>query len=210
MRKLIGLSVLLLAVTTASANTLISKPPDLGSYWYPVGNADGGTYVYADSFVAPAGDTVVSHLGTWLDAIEYNGGPQHSIVAFQVWADNAGPDFSQVVASTDDMSTETTGLNLYTLPVTSGPGVLTPGSTYWFVVTGVGRGAGNYDQYQVGGHTQNSVYNDNGTFWYSNDPTGQVFDGQGLTPEMAFEVTLVPEPASLVGLLALGLLARRR
>ena len=42
----------------------------------------------------------------------------------------------------------------------------------------------------MGGHTQNSVYPDNGTFWYSNDPPGIVFDGQNQTPEMAFEVTL--------------------
>jgi hypothetical protein len=34
------------------------------------------------------------------------------------------------------------------------------------------------------------VYPDNGTFWYSNDSNGQVFDGSNLTPEMAFRVVL--------------------
>ncbi|MBW7906796.1 MAG: PEP-CTERM sorting domain-containing protein [Phycisphaerae bacterium] len=198
-----------LLVAAASAATTISKPPDLGNYWHPVGNANGGTYVYADSFIAPAGDTTVARLGTWLDAINYNGGPQHSIVKFQVWGDAGGPDYSNVIASTDPFSTELTGLNLHVLDVTSGAAVLNPGTKYWFAITGVGMGQGNYDQYQVGGHTQNSVYPDNGTFWYSNDPAGQVFDGQNLTPEMAFQVYLVPEPSTLLGLLALAFIRRR-
>ena len=62
------------------------------------------------------------------------------------------------------------------------------GQRYWFVATCVGE-AGTGD-FTVGGHTQNSVYPDNGTFWYSNDPPGITFDGQNNTPEMAFEVTL--------------------
>jgi hypothetical protein len=58
------------------------------------------------------------------------------------------------------------------------------------------------------------VYNDNGTFWFSNDPTGVFFDGQNATPEMAFHVGLkvIPEPAAfgLVGLVGLAMLLRRR
>jgi hypothetical protein len=58
-------------------------------------------------------------------------------------------------------------------------------------------------EFSVGGHTQNSGgIVDNGTFWFSNDPAGAIFDGQNLTPEIAFTVTLrpttdVPEPATL-------------
>jgi len=69
-----------------------------------------------------------------------------------------------------------------------------------------------------GGHTQNSIYPDYGTFWYSNDPSGLSFDGRGLTPEMAIYVAggagQVPEPATLsllgAGLGALALLRRRK
>jgi hypothetical protein len=55
-------------------------------------------------------------------------------------------------------------------------------------------------QYQVGGHTQNSQHQDNCTFWYSNDPNGVFFDGQNLTPEMAFTLTIddVPVPVELM------------
>ena len=80
---------------------------------------------------------------------------------------------------------------------------------YWFAATVVGESGPGF--YQVGGHTQNSQYNDNGTFWYSNDPSGQSFDGQNLTPEMAFHVgTAVPAPASLALAGLGGLVATRR
>jgi hypothetical protein len=83
-------------------------------------------------------------------------------------------------------------------------------ATYWFAASTVGLGGTG--EFNVGGHTQNSGgIVDNGTFWYSNDSTGIDFDGQALTPEMAFTVNIssasveVPEPEALV-LLALGLL----
>jgi hypothetical protein len=75
---------------------------------------------------------------------------------------------------------------------------LIPGNLYWFAATVVGEsGTGAY---QVGGHTQNSQYPDNCTFWYSNDPAGVAFDGQNLVPEMAFSVGLddVPVPVELM------------
>ena len=79
-----------------------------------------------------------------------------------------------------------------------GAQALTPGTLYWFAATTVGLpGSGSY---AVGGHTQNSQQNDNCTFWYSNDPNGVNFDGQNLTPEMAFSLTVddVPVPVELM------------
>ena len=212
MRKWLSLVCVVAFAVAASADTTIDKPPDVGPWWHPVGNNAGGSFVYADSFIAPDGDTTVDQLGTWLDAIDYYGGPQHSEVALQVWGGGAaGPDWTQVIASTDPFSTETAGLNLYVQPVTTLNDQLTPGERYWFVLNGAGYGDPSYDDYKVGGHTQNSVYQDNGTFWFSNDPNGQNVDGQNYTPEMAFQVYLVPEPAS-ISLLGLGLLCllRRR
>jgi len=193
-----------LFVASAYADTTIEKPPDLGLYWYPLGN--GGTYIYADSFVAPFGDTNVAILGTWLAPLRsapegsigntlgtgFITGGGNSIVRYQVWGTggNGGPDYTQVLASTDSFAADQAGLTLYNKPVTSGGGPLVPGTKYWFVATAVGLGDPFNIAYQTGGHTQNSVYPDNGTFWYSNDVNGQFFDGQGLTPEMAFRVVL--------------------
>ena len=206
MKKLLLCALATLFVASVSyAETTIEKPPDIGLFWFPVGN--GGTYVYANSFVAPFGDTNVAILGTWLSPLRsapegavgntlgtgfIAGGGSNSIVRFQVWGTggNGGPDYTQVFASTDPFSANLSGLNLYNQPVTSGGGPLTPGTTYWFVITAVGLGDPSLPPYQTGGHTQNSVYPDNGTFWYSNDPNGFNFDGQALVPEMAFRVVL--------------------
>src|SRR4029078_1848029 len=82
---------------------------------------------------------------------------------------------------------------------------LTPGTLYWFAATVVGEsGTG---QYQMGVYTQNSQQNDHCTFWYSNDPGGIVFDGQNLTPEIAFTLTLddVPVPVELMSFTIDGL-----
>jgi hypothetical protein len=190
-------------VGAAYAETTIEKPPDIGLYWWPVGN--GGTYVYGDSFIAPFGDTVPTTLGTWLSplrsgsagaawntvGLETMGGGGNSVVRFEIWGTggNGGPDYTQVKAATNPLTANLAGLNLYNSPVTSGS-ALTPGVKYWFIITAVGLGPPTNTPYQTGGHTQNSVYPDNGTFWYSNDSNGQVFDGSNLTPEMAFRVVL--------------------
>lgn len=167
----------------ATADTLISKPPDYGPWWNPIGNS--GTYVYANCFIAPAGpDNTVSTVGTWLEPL----GSPNSIVRFEVWGDlGGGPDCHNVIAASDQFSTGTPGLNLHTLPVTSGGGPLTAGGTYWFVVTAAGMGDPTLAPYRVGGHTQGP---DGCTFWYSNYADGCTFDGRSLTPEMAFEVLL--------------------
>ena len=183
---LAGFACMLIA-GAAFGVTIISKPPDLGPYWNPVGNEP--TYVYADCFIAPGGsDLTVTQLGTWLEPIYET---PHATVRFEIWGTIAnGPDCNNVIAATATFSTETPNLNLYTLPVVSGGGPLVTGVKYFFVITGVGLGSPNYGEYRVGAHTQNSVYQDNCTFWYSNDPSGCPFDGTNLTPEMAFEVTL--------------------
>jgi hypothetical protein len=172
------------AASLATAELLISKPPDLGPSWQPIGNS--GTYVYANCFVAPAGpDNMVTTLGTWLEPL--NPGP-HSTVRLEIWgtAGGGGPDCANVIAATGPFSTEAAGLNLHTRNVVSGGGPLTAGVTYWFAVTAAGFPAGPAP-YRVGGHTPGP---DGCRFWFSNDPTGCAFDGTNLSPEMAFQVLL--------------------
>ncbi len=198
MRKALIVSAIV-AAGAAVASADITKNPDLGNYWFPVGA--NGTYVYADSFVADGNS--VYNLGTWLDSLGTGG----SDVRFEVWGDTgAGPDPFNVIASTGTLSIgDTSGLQYFQA---NASGSMTSGNMYWFIITGVGEtGPGSY---QTGGHTQNSQYNDNGTFWYSNDPAGISFDGQRLTPEMAFHVGTIPAPASLALLGLGGLSAARR
>ena len=181
----------LFAATIASADTLISKFPNIDG-WFPIGN--GGTFVYADCFVAPAGaDNTVSALGSWLKPE----GKPISTVRFEIWGDDSGPSCGAVLATTASFSTTQEGLNLHTHPVTSGGGPLTAGQRYWFVITAVNLGDPKNAPYSVGGHTQNSVYVDNCTFWYSNFPEGCEFDGQQQLPEMAFNVELTPGTSSV-------------
>lgn len=177
--------VLLLAGTSAFAQLIISKPADLGPYWQSL--SPTGTYVYADSFVNSGPDAAPSVLGTWLLELVAPAPP----IRFEVWAEapGGGPDASAVLATTGTLTPPATGtLTFFPAPVIGTPSTLTSGTRYWFVATCVGEvGTGRY---QTGGHTQNSVISDNGTFWYSNDAAGVNFDGRNLTPEMAFEVTL--------------------
>jgi hypothetical protein len=197
----------------AQGLTTIEKPPDVGPFWNPL-SPNGGTYVYADCFIAPAGvDIHVQSLGTWLldqaPGGEPGGGltregfvPQGGApptVRFEIWGDTPpGPDAGDVLATTGSIQPAPAGLDFVEAPVLPGATALTPGTRYWFAATVVGE-AGD-GSYQTGGHTQNSVYVDNCTFWYSNDPAGIFFDGQNLTPEMAFSVTLddVPVPVELM------------
>ncbi len=190
--KSVVTTLTLAMLTGAAAAGDIVKPPDLGPFWNPL-DSDTGTYIYADSFVADENGTV-DELGMWLH-LSNGGAGTGSQIAFEVYASiggNAanGPDSTNVLASTGliDIGGGTPDLTLYTAaPAFSN--ALTAGETYWFGANVIDGGA-NVDPYRVGGHTQNSVYNDNGTFWYSNDPTGVNFDGRGLTPEMAFSVSI--------------------
>lgn len=204
---------LVLVALAASASSLsaatVLKSPNLGSFWQPL-SQPGGTYVYANSFVAPTTGTVTD-LGMWLNT--FNEDPATD-VRFQVWGSvggNAanGPDYNNVLATTPALNSFSGPLAFYGT-TTSSSSTLTAGQTYWFAATVVGS-AGSAT-YQVGGHTQNSVYNDNGTFWYSNDPLGHSFDGVALTPEMAFRVDMngagpVPDNGQNALMLAFPVLA---
>ena len=176
----------LLSPSTFAA--FVEKAPDVGDYWYPLSNT--GTYVYANSFVAPE-DGTASDLGLWL-----NGGSPD--VVFQIYGsigDNPanGPDTTAVLATTAVQSgLSFSSLTYYESSVLGGSTPLTASNTYWFGASTVGLG-GDSGYFNVGGHTQNSGgIVDNGTFWYSNDPAGINFDGQNNTPEMAFKVTYTP------------------
>jgi hypothetical protein len=206
-------TVLALAVAPVAADTLVEKAPDLGAFWQPL-NPNTGSYAYADCFVAPAApDTVPDTLGTWLLDLTILGNPGTGTnsttgasaptgvpptIRFEIWGDAAGPNAGDILATTGSLSPAPVLLDFISAPVLPGATSLTPGNLYWFVATVVGEtGTGSY---QTGGHTQNSTYPDNCTFWFSNDPAGINFDGQGLTPEMAFSVNLTgPIPVELTG-----------
>ena len=146
---------------------------------------------------------IVTDLGMWLtDEVLGNPGNGGADIRFEVYGSIGGnpangPDTTNVFATTGSLTGLGIGpLAFYTSGTLGGGTPVVAGNTYWFggnVVGEVGPGS-----FQTGGHTQNSVYADNGTFWYSNDAAGLAFDGQALTPEMAFSVTVVPEPSTLV------------
>lgn len=209
-KKLLTAFAAIALVATSASASVITKNPDLGNYWSPLSNQ--GTYIYANSFVAPTSGNVTG-LGTWLNS----GGSQGSDLVFQIFGSSGGaysngPDSNSIYATSSVLP----GMTLNSLTFVDGGPItsllaLLAGETYWFAASTVNLGGGSAG-YNVGGHTQNSEgVTDDGTFWYSNDSTGINFDGRNLTPEMAFSVTIgdnqqVPEPGALA-LLSLALLA---
>ena len=190
LKTFIGVGVVAFAAASVTAD--IVKPPDVGPWWNPI-DGISGTYVYASDFVMEGTDLNVDALGMWLELL---GGTSQSI-RFEIWGDNGGPDPFNVLSTTGSVTPNVVpSLDYFEYPASSA--TLVVGDRYWFAATVVGEGGGA--TFRTGGHTQNSVYNDNGTFWYSNDEGACNFDGQNLTPEMAFEILLTPGETATEGM----------
>jgi hypothetical protein len=214
MRRIMAILVVMVVGATGVglAGVIVDKVPDLGPYWHPLG-VPPATSVYADSFVFSGGpDNLLATIGIYMQLWD---SPPGSTFRFELLGDSSNaPDPSNVLGVTPYLSVSNTALELVTADLLV-PVALAAGTRYWITGSTVGQTGGG--GYQVGGHTQNSIYPDNGTFWYSNDPNGIVFGGQRLTPEMAIygatAGTAVPEPAAyltlLAGLAGLAVLRRR-
>jgi hypothetical protein len=179
---------------TVQAQTL-TLLPDQGAYWFPLG--PNSSYVYANSFEASGGGTVTS-LGTWLNTLVSDPG---TALRFEILGSISGnpadgPDISDVLAETGLISGISGPLSLYSSLALGGSTPLIAGDEYWFAASAVG--SSGVGQYQAGGHTQGTAGpDDNGSFWFSNDPSGNSFVGQNFQPEMAFTVSITPSTANI-------------
>lgn len=193
--KMVALKMLalLLVMAPVVANANLIKQPDLGAYWAPL-NPNSGSYIYADSFVADTSGGV-SSLGFWAT------GGGNAQVVLEVYGPGASPDSANVLAKTGVIDLSLTNSLQFFDAATLFSSNLSSGTQYWFAANVIGLTADT--PITVGGHTQNSGgIVDNGTFWFSSDPTGVNFDGANYTPEMAFDVGFgavnqVPEPGTL-------------
>jgi len=199
-----------LAATFSQAYVVIDKTPDLGAFWLPLSAPTAGTEVYTNSFIFTGG---TGDSATVAGAYMRSLGGTPTTFQFLLLADNSNSPSNSILASSAYTSTSSTDLVLVTGALSTNS--LVNGSRYWVALSTWG-GDGAAGSYQVGGHTQNSIYNDNGTFWYSNADSGfgGAYDGQNLTPEMAIyvEAAPVPEPATMaaLGMGALALIRRKR
>ena len=193
------------AASTSSFAWVMDKVADQGNFWFPLGI--GGTPIYTNSFVfGGGGPEILTTAGVRLDSF----GQVGQDLLYFLMADSGGnsPSSTVLSVSVGTVQSSVNGLTLVTAAMT--PTVMTPGIRYWLAAQGQGN---NTNIYQTGGHTQNSIYVDNGTFWYSNANDFNNYDGQALTPEMSIyiESAPVPEPGTILALCAgVGALAARR
>lgn len=210
----VGLLACMSLALDVSAAVIVDKIPDVGDFWQPLDGNPNGTYVYADSFVfTGTTGTLLETVGIYL---RNQFGGAGTPFRFEVYADNGNaPDPTSVLGVTNYQQVANTTLSLVTDALLA-PISLVNSTQYWIAASVVGQAS--QGSYQMGGHTQNSIYPDNGTFWYSNDPAGLAFDGQGLTPEIGIyaesgAAAAVPEPSSLalvcISFGVVGLLCRR-
>jgi hypothetical protein len=151
----------------------ITKSPDQGPFWFPLSTA--GSFVYADSFVAPVSGPVTD-IGIWLTNSTGDTSAQPLVFEVLGSAGGGGPDTTNVLATTGALTLDvTTSLSLFSESTTSSVNLIA-GDTYWVAGDEVGLSGGG--KVQV-----------NGTFWFSNDPSGVSFSGPNPV-EMAFTVTL--------------------
>jgi hypothetical protein len=210
--------ILAISNSASAAIVIVDKVPNLGEFYRPLSST--GTYVYVNSFISsvPTG-TLMDIVGVYM---RNEGTGPGSNFRFEVYADDVNipntPDPTNVLGVTAYMQVANPVLSLITN--TLGAAIsLTNGVRYWIAASTVGQNGPNdpVGSYQVGGHSQNSIYLDNGVFYYSNDPSGQPYDqtsGVGQLPEMAIYAEGrepnppqgVPEPGSLA-IWGLGFLA---
>lgn len=208
------------AGSTANAAIIVDKAPNASTGYERLEGSPEGSYVYTNSFIFTAGGTgsTMNLVGVYMRNVDTT--QPGTQFRFEVYADNANsPDPTAVLGVTNYMSFAGGTITLVTdsllVPIN-----LTFGSRYWIAASVIPNTTDG--PYAVAGHIQNSVYPDNGTFWFSNDPTGQTFIGPILPPEMAIYaegdlrpiVGAVPEPASLtiwgLGLIGCAVAVRRR
>jgi len=173
----IVLSSLLGALILSSnlfADLIIEKDPNDGLY---AGLGGGVSSIYADSFIfTGTTGTTLDTLGVWL-----LGGADTSTLDFELMADTGSdaPDPTNILTSSGAVSFNVTSLTLETETVT--PVSLTNGVEYWVAIAVVSPDGA----YSLAQHTQNTEgIDDDGTFWYSNDPTEQTF-ARSFATEMA-------------------------
>lgn len=200
-----AVALLAVSVSASAMAWSLDKTPDIGPWWQPLG-LNPYTPIYANSFVftGGAGDANLITAGIYMQVFD----PGSPDLNFLLLADSANSPTATILStSTTTVSTASSTLALVSVGMT--PYTMTPGQRYWLAAQTV-SGTGSY---QVGGHTQNSIYPDNGTFWYSNAGDLNNWDGQNQTPEMAITIESgpVPEPATFVALgLGLAAIALRR
>ena len=209
MRKLILIAAALTMLSSfASAQWMLDKVPDRGPFWQPLG-VSPATAIYANSLIytGPNGQVLTS-MGVYIRERSLSGVQGQDLRYFLLANGTNNPTGTILSTSTSDVSTNSA--TLVALSANMSPFSMVNGTQYWFAAQAQGN---NSNVYQVGAHTQNSIYSDSGTFWFSNANDFNNWDGQARTPEMAIFVnSAVPEPASMavLGLGFAALAARRR